>query len=91
MVITVAKLHSLETFLELPETKPASEFINNKISQKPMLQGKHSLLQGTLCEVINQVVKLKKIAIALPELRCTFGGASIVPDIAVLRWGAYSP
>ena len=42
MVITAAKPHSLETFLELPETKPASEFINDKISQKPMPQGKHS-------------------------------------------------
>ena len=26
MVIAAAKLHNLETFLELPETKPASEF-----------------------------------------------------------------
>jgi len=34
MVITEAKPHSLEAFLGLPETKPASEFINNKISQK---------------------------------------------------------
>lgn len=56
MVITKAKPHSLEAFLELPETKPASEFINNKISQKPMPQGKHSLLQGALGEGINQVV-----------------------------------
>lgn len=86
MVIAAAKPHSLEAFLELPETKPASEFLNNKIRQKSMPQGKHSLLQGTLCEIINQVVKFSKIAIALPELRCTFGGASIVPDIAVFRW-----
>ncbi|MCL1491554.1 MAG: Uma2 family endonuclease [Pseudanabaena sp. Salubria-1] len=86
MVITKAKPHSLEAFLELPETKPASEFINNKISQKPMPQGKHSLLQGALGEGINQVVKFSKIAYAFPELRCTFGGASIVPDIAVFRW-----
>jgi len=86
MVIAVAKPHTLEAFLALPETKPASEFINNKISQKTMPQGKHSLLQVTLCEIINQVAKFPKIAIALPELRCTFGGASIVPDIAVFRW-----
>ncbi len=86
MVIAAAKLHSLETFLELPETKPTSEFINDKISQKTRPQGKHSLLQGTLCEIINQIVKFSKIAIAFPELRCTFGGASIVPDICVFRW-----
>ncbi|MCY7334556.1 MAG: Uma2 family endonuclease [Pseudanabaena sp. CAN_BIN31] len=86
MVATIAKPMSLEAFLEMPETKPASEFINGAIKQKPMPQGKHSLLQGTLCQAINQVVQPQKIAYAFPELRCTFGGASIVPDIAVFRW-----
>jgi Uma2 family endonuclease len=28
----------------------------------------------------------QRIALALPELRCTFGGRSIVPDIAVFTW-----
>ena len=27
-----------------------------------------------------------RIAYAFPELRCTFGGASVVPDVAVFRW-----
>ncbi len=86
MVITEAKPHSLEAFLELPETKPASEFINNKISQKTMPQGKHSRLQTKFSAHINQVVEELKIAYAFTELRCTFGGASIVPDICVFRW-----
>ena len=86
MVIATVKTHSLEAFLELPETKPASEFIHNKISQKPMPQGKHSRLRGALGEEINQVVEDAKIAYAFSELRCTFGGVSIVPDIAVFRW-----
>lgn len=42
MVITAATPHSLEAFLELPETKPASEFINGQIIQKVMPQGEHS-------------------------------------------------
>ncbi len=86
MVSTTTKPASLESFLSLPETKPASEFINGKTTQKPMPQGKHSLLQGALCQAINQVAQFTKIAIAFPELRCTFGGASIVPDISVFRW-----
>jgi Uma2 family endonuclease len=86
MVTTATKPHSLETFLELPETKPASEFINNKISQKPMPQGKHSRLQTKFSAYINQVVEDLKIAYAFTELRCTFGGASIVPDVSVFRW-----
>jgi Uma2 family endonuclease len=76
----------LEEFLKLTETEPASEFINREIVQKPMPQGEHSLLRGKLCEVIHQLTEQQKIALALPELRCTFGGASIVPDIAVFRW-----
>ncbi|MDY6785161.1 MAG: Uma2 family endonuclease [Cyanobacteriota bacterium] len=77
---------TLEEFLELPETKPASEFINGKITQKPMPQGEHSSIQVDLCKVINQVAEAQKIAKAFPELRCTFGNESIVPDIAVFRW-----
>jgi Uma2 family endonuclease len=83
---TVAKPITLDEFLQLPETEPASEYIDGQINQKPMAQGEHSLLQVELCESINRVAKPQKIALALPELRCTFGGATIIPDIAVFRW-----
>ncbi|HIK16471.1 MAG TPA: Uma2 family endonuclease [Leptolyngbyaceae cyanobacterium M33_DOE_097] len=85
MVIGTKSL-TLEAFLQLPETKPASEFIGGQVSQKPMLQGEHSRLQGKLCEAVNRVAEPEKIAYAFPGLRCTFGGASVVPDIAVVRW-----
>jgi Uma2 family endonuclease len=77
---------TLEEFLKLPETKPASEFINGEIVQKPMPQGEHSRLQFKLCAVVNEVTEPQKIAIAFPELRCTFGGDSVVPDVVVFRW-----
>ncbi|GAX35243.1 Uma2 family endonuclease [Nodularia sp. NIES-3585] len=83
---TLVKSITLEEFLELPETKPASEYIDGKISQKPMPQGEHSLLQVEICEAINRTAKPQKIALAFPELRCVFDGAAIVPDIAVFRW-----
>jgi Uma2 family endonuclease len=86
MVQIPVKALTLEEFLLLPETKPASEYIDGQIVQKPMLQGKHSTLQGELVAAINQVVKPKRLARAFPELRCTFGGRSIVPDIAVFTW-----
>jgi Uma2 family endonuclease len=85
MVATTPSL-TLEKFLQQPETKPASEFINGEVIQKPMPQGKHSTLQGKLCEKINQVASAAKIAYAFPELRCVFGGNAIVPDVAVYRW-----
>ncbi|MEH1797151.1 Uma2 family endonuclease [Nostoc sp.] len=77
---------SLKKFLKVPETKPSSEYINGQIIQKPMPQGKHSKLRGELLSAINEVVENRKIALAFPELRCTFGGRSIVPDVAVFAW-----
>jgi Uma2 family endonuclease len=86
MVQIPEKTITLEEFLKLPETKPASEYINGQVIQKPMPQGKHSKLQGKLVTAINQVVEDQKIALAFPELRCTFGGRSLVPDVAVFSW-----
>ena len=77
---------TLEDFLKLPETTPASEFINGDIVQKPMPQGEHSRLQFKFCAVVNEVTEPQKIAMAFPELRCTFGGDAIVPDVAVFLW-----
>jgi Uma2 family endonuclease len=77
---------SLEEFLKLPETKPAREYIDGEIYQKPMPQGKHSTLQVELASHINHIGKAQKLAYAFTELRCTFGGKSIVPDIAVFEW-----
>ncbi|MBD2360814.1 Uma2 family endonuclease [Anabaena minutissima FACHB-250] len=86
MVQTPSKPITLDEFLKLPETKPASEYIEGKIIQKPMPQGKHSAIQGEFVPVINSVVKPQRIARAFPELRCTFGGRSTVPDITVFIW-----
>lgn len=88
MIIAPIKAQNLtlEEFLQLPETQPASEYIDGKIIQKTMPQGKHSKLQGKLISAINNLVENSKIALALPELRCSFGDRSIVPDITVFAW-----
>ncbi len=86
MVQTPTKLLTLEKFLELPETKPASEYIKGEIIQKVMPQGEHSTLQGDLVSTVNSTLKPKKVARAYPELRCTFGKRSIVPDVSVFQW-----
>lgn len=86
MVKSQIKPLTLEEFLKLPETKPSLEYINGEIIQKPMPQGKHSKLQGKLVTAVNEVVESQKIALAFPELRCTFGGRSIVPDVTVFAW-----
>ncbi len=86
MVKIPAKPLTLEEFLTLPETKPGTEFIRGKIRQKPMPQGEHSRLQSKLCSVINNITEDAKIAYAFSELRCTFGGNSIIPDVSVFHW-----
>jgi Uma2 family endonuclease len=73
----------LQDFLRLPyiEESPAWEYINGVVLQKPMGGGKHSALQKRLVTEIDQAGNCYE---AFPELRCTFGNRSVVPDIAVL-------
>ncbi len=86
MIIAVSQAITLEAFLTLPETKPASEYIDGEVIQKPMPKGRHSRLQGKLGAAINQVTEDAQIAYAFPGLRCTFSNRSIVPDLSVFQW-----
>jgi len=86
MSASIIQPMTLEKFLQLPATKPASEYIDGAIIQKPMPKGRHSRLQGKLCAVVNQRTEAQKIAYAFPELRCSFSGRSIVPDVAIFLW-----
>jgi Uma2 family endonuclease len=85
MVQTPTRQLTLAEFLALPDTKPASEYIDGEIIQKPMPQGQHSVIQGELLIELTLAWRGKGIAQAFPELRCTFGGRAIVPDIAVFE------
>ncbi|EDX84623.1 conserved hypothetical protein [Synechococcus sp. PCC 7335] len=85
MVQTPIKPITLSAFLALPETEPASEFIDGKITQKPMPKGKHSRLQTKLSIVLSDFLESAGTGLALTELRCNFGGAVVVPDVVVLQ------
>ncbi len=86
MVQAAVKPFSIDEFLVMPETEPESEYFDNEIIQKTMPKGKHSAIQTEFAATINANLKAKRIARAFSELRCTFGGMSIVPDISVFRW-----
>ncbi len=75
----------LEDFLKLPylEESPAWEYVHGVALQKPMPKTRHSILQKRL---LNAIDKSSSDYTALPELRCTFGGRSVVPDVAVIAW-----
>lgn len=86
MLQTTAPALTLETFLELPETKPATEYVDGQLLQKPMPKGEHSAIRTELATAINATLRQQKIARAFSELRCTFSDRSLVPDIAVYTW-----
>ena len=88
MVQTPTKPLTLEAFLQQPETKPAREYIDGQVIQKPMPKAEHSVIQTDLASAINAVLKPNRKGRSLTELRCTFAGRSIVPDITVLPWSA---
>jgi Uma2 family endonuclease len=85
MTTSLTQVLTLKDFLELPylEDSPAWEYVDGVAIQKPMPKTRHSILQKRLtAEVDSQTADYT----ALPELRCTFGGRSIVPDVAVIAW-----
>src|SRR5215213_5000295 len=77
---------TLDEFLALPEEEPALEYFNGEVTQKVSPMGRHAVLQLRGANLINDFAVSRRLALALPELRGTFAGASRVPDIAVLRW-----
>lgn len=85
MAITTKPM-TLQEFLTLPEEKPALEFFDGVVSQKVSPKFQHGLLQGALVERINGFSRPKRVGIAVPELRCIFAGATVVPDVAFIAW-----
>ena len=83
MTIAVPGRLSLDDFLQLAsiEASPAWELIDGEAIQKPMPGAKHSRLQLRLASTINTTSSDYE---ALPELRCTFVGRSIVPDLVIV-------
>ncbi len=56
MVQTPARQLTLAEFLALPDTKPASEYIDGDIIQKPMPQKQHSIIQKKLLFAIDPIL-----------------------------------
>ncbi len=63
---------------------PGLEFIDGKVVAKVAAQKYHSTLQLELCQAWNAFARPRKLGRAFVELRCTFAGRSILPDVAFL-------
>jgi Uma2 family endonuclease len=74
---------TLEEFLELPDNDDL-EYVDGRIEKKVSPQTKHSLLTLSFLARLNDWAQPGRLGIAFPELRCTFAGRSIIPDVAFL-------
>ncbi len=74
---------TLEAFLQMPEIEeaPAWEFVDGRMVRKVSPKRKHVTLQDAFVDSINDFSEPAGLGTAFPELRCTFGGRSIVPDV----------
>ncbi len=77
---------TLEEFLRTPgiDEPPYQEYIDGRVEVKVSPQKKHGIIQVDLCGYFNQFAKPRKLGRAFPELRCTFAGRSILPDVTFL-------
>src|SRR5437763_1879348 len=77
---------TLEQFLKLPDIDehPAREYIDGKVEEKVAAQKKHCMIQKQLVVSLDAFAEPTFLGTAFPELRCTFAGRSIVPDVVFL-------
>jgi Uma2 family endonuclease len=77
---------TLEEFLRMPEIdeRPYKEFIDGRIETKMSPQKKHGRLEKRLMNHVDAFSEPRDLGEAFPELRCTFAGRSIVPDVVFL-------
>jgi Uma2 family endonuclease len=78
---------SLDQFLRLPEAKPALEYIDGKVTQKMAAKRAHSALQNDLAAEIRAFARPRHLGRGYTELRCTFDGRSLVPDLVFFARG----
>jgi Uma2 family endonuclease len=78
---------TLEEFLRLPdiEEAPALEYIDGRVVRKAMPKRSHSSIGKMLCRRLDDFAEPRGLGESFPELRCTFAGRSIVPDLVFLR------
>lgn len=77
---------TLEEFLRLPDIdeSPAREFIDGRIEGKAVPKKSHGLLTKRLMTRLDGYSEPRGLGTSFPELRCTYEGRSIVPDVVFL-------
>jgi len=86
---------TLEEFLALPETEPASEYVCGEIYQKPMPTNAHAILQPYIWMLIFQFLAHTRLGRVRTEWRCIFGPAGrarpYIPDVVYVSFERMPP
>jgi Uma2 family endonuclease len=86
---------TLEEFLALPDTEPASEHACGEVMQKPMPTNAHGALQLYIAMLIYQFLARAKLGRVRPEWRCVFGPArrkrAYIPDVVYASYERMPP
>lgn len=80
---------TLKQFLRLPEAKPALEYFRGRVTQKMAAKRLHSTIQSQLGAEFVFFLRGRGLGLMYDELRCNFGGASIVPDLCYIARGRF--
>lgn len=77
---------SLEEFLRLPDIDeaPYVEYIDGRAEAKAMPTPKHTLIELGFTRRLGGYADPEGLGLALPEVRHTFAGRSILPDVSFL-------
>jgi Uma2 family endonuclease len=93
--MTSTKQLTLEEFLALPETEPASEYACGEVMQKPMPTNAHGILQLYIGMLLYQFLSRQKLGRVRTEWRCIFGPKgrrrAFVPDIVYASFERMPP
>jgi Uma2 family endonuclease len=84
--VRVGETLTLEEFLRMPgiDERPYKEFIDGRVETKVSPQKKHGRLEKRLINHVDAFSEPRESGEAFPELRCTFAGRSIIPDVVFL-------
>lgn len=93
--MTAAEHLTLDQFLALPETEPASEYACGEVMQKPMPTNAHGILQLYIGMLIYQFLTERRLGRVRTEWRCIFGSKgrrrAYVPDIVYASFERMPP
>ena len=75
---------TLAEFLTRPESDPPTEYVDGRIVEKPPLMGTELWLRADLTALLYGWARAANQGAVAALTRCTFGGASFVPDLIYL-------